>query len=269
MKRWFWFAMILLCAGLPFAFAQEQPPATDNEAAAAVDAKPQVDPAFQKAADMVKMGKATMAGLKDFTATFNKHEWKGGKMLSPETVFMKWRRNPRSVYMKWIGEHNKNQEIIWVKGKNDNKIKAHQGGFLKLIAVSLDPLGSMAMKESRHPVMHAGFDHTVELIAKDMKLSMDHPDWGTKVKDLGVQSIHGAKSYCYEATMDKKAHPEFYAYKALICMHLGLKVPNKVHIWDYEDGQVRLVEEYSYQDIKLNVGLTDKDFDPDNEEYAF
>ncbi|MFM7739362.1 MAG: DUF1571 domain-containing protein, partial [Planctomycetota bacterium] len=28
-------------------------------------------------------------------------------------------------------------------------------------------------------------------------------------------------------------------------------------------------EEYTYIEVKLNVGLTDKDFDPANEEYEF
>jgi hypothetical protein len=29
------------------------------------------------------------------------------------------------------------------------------------------------------------------------------------------------------------------------------------------------MEEYIYRDLKLNVGLQEKDFDPDNEEYDF
>lgn len=30
-----------------------------------------------------------------------------------------------------------------------------------------------------------------------------------------------------------------------------------------------LEEEYTYMDVKLNVGLTDEDFDPDNKTYQF
>ena len=30
-----------------------------------------------------------------------------------------------------------------------------------------------------------------------------------------------------------------------------------------------LEEEYNYRDIRLNVGLTDRDFDPDNPTYNF
>lgn len=268
MKRWFWFAILALCLGLPFAFAEEAPAPAEAQAPAAQEA-PKMDPAMEKAYQMVTQGEATMRTLKDFTATFHKHEWKGGKMLKPETLFVKWRKNPRSVYMLWTGEHNKGQEIIWRRGWNGDKIRAHQGGFLRHITVNLDPTGSLAMKDSRHPIMHAGFDHTVELIAKDMRLAKENPEWGAQIKDLGVQNIHGAQSYCYEATMDKKKYPKFYAYKALICMHLALKIPNKVHIWDYEDGQVRLVEQYSYENVKLNVGLTDADFDPSNPDYAF
>jgi hypothetical protein len=36
-----------------------------------------------------------------------------------------------------------------------------------------------------------------------------------------------------------------------------------------DGGEPPLIESYSYSDIKLNAGLTDKDFDYENEEYDF
>jgi hypothetical protein len=35
------------------------------------------------------------------------------------------------------------------------------------------------------------------------------------------------------------------------------------------DWQGRLYEQYDYSEVKLNAGLTRKDFDPDNKEYNF
>ena len=34
-------------------------------------------------------------------------------------------------------------------------------------------------------------------------------------------------------------------------------------------GQPPLVEEYTYRDVRVNVGLTDADFDPENPNYNF
>ncbi|HQU45374.1 MAG TPA: DUF1571 domain-containing protein, partial [Pirellulales bacterium] len=42
------------------------------------------------------------------------------------------------------------------------------------------------------------------------------------------------------------------------------------HEWPVGDAsQPVLSETYSYYDLTLNVGLTDRDFDPDNPEYSF
>ncbi len=222
----------------------------------------------ERALAMIGEGRKAIRRIRDFTAVFHKKEYLK-KQLPEEVAFMKWRRKPRAVYMKWVGEEKKNQEILWGPEMNGGKIKAHAGGFLKLITVNLDPKGSMAMKDNRHPVTEAGFDHTGKLIERDMQLILKYPGGKSSVKALGEKIEYGAKSYCYEATMDKDAHPEFYARKARICTHMKLKLPNHVQTWDIEDGKMRLIEEYGYENIRVNVGLTDADFDPDNPEYAF
>lgn len=240
-----------------------------TEAVAEKPEEPKLSPGLLLAEKMIGQSQAALKSLKDFTAIFHKKEWKKGKQLPTEITNMKFRTNKRSVYMLWIGEEKKGQEVIWIKGENDGKIKAHAGGFLKLLTVNLDPTGSMAMKDSRHPISEAGFHHTVGLIAKDMKQIKAHPEWNSTVSDLGVLTEFGAKSHCYEAVNDKAAHPEFYSYKARICMDLKTKMPNHVQIWDSEDGKVRLIEDYGYERIKINPGLTDADFNYKNEEYKF
>ena len=49
-------------------------------------------------------------------------------------------------------------------------------------------------------------------------------------------------------------------------------VPLRYSAYDWpakEGAKPSLMEEYIYRDLKLNVGLQEKDFDPDNEEYDF
>ena len=36
-----------------------------------------------------------------------------------------------------------------------------------------------------------------------------------------------------------------------------------------EGDQLKVIEEYNYLNLKMNVGLTDADFDPNNPEYNF
>ncbi|MEI7589999.1 MAG: DUF1571 domain-containing protein [Deltaproteobacteria bacterium] len=116
---------------------------------------------------------------------------------------------------------------------------------------------------------NAGGDYIINLFARDMKLIKAHPEWGARVVYKEKQMVNGVESYCIEAEMPKAQHPEFYAYKVRICGDTQTGLPNGIQIWDFADGKVRLVEDYSYTDIKINVGLTDKDFSPANPEYEF
>lgn len=43
-------------------------------------------------------------------------------------------------------------------------------------------------------------------------------------------------------------------------------MPIKIQIFDWSN---RLVECYGFEDLKLNPGLTDRDFDPKNPKYQF
>ena len=51
-----------------------------------------------------------------------------------------------------------------------------------------------------------------------------------------------------------------------------LKIPIYFRSFDWpaeEGGQPRLLEEFFYRNVKLNVGLTDRDFDRQNPDYHF
>ena len=51
---------------------------------------------------------------------------------------------------------------------------------------------------------------------------------------------------------------------------LRLPVRYEAYDWpDKQDGQSELIEEYTYLNMKINVGLTDSDFDIHNPAYRF
>ena len=47
---------------------------------------------------------------------------------------------------------------------------------------------------------------------------------------------------------------------------LESKLPLRIEIYDTGD---RLMEQYGYEDLQVNVGLSDLDFDPANPDYKF
>src|ERR1043166_4801210 len=62
--------------------------------------------------------------VKDYTCTLVTQERVKGKLLDPSYVTFKMKTEPFSVYMKWIGDGKfKGQEVVFVTGKNSNKMR--------------------------------------------------------------------------------------------------------------------------------------------------
>ncbi len=252
--------------------AKEVVPADANKAPEAAPEKAveaeKKDP-FAFAEELLGQIEKAVRKLRTYTCEFHKQEYKDGKMLPKEIAIMKFREKPKRIYMKWIGEHKKNQEVLWGPDWNDGELKAHEGGFFGFVTVNLDINGKLAMKDSRHPISDAGFRELMKKLRKDLNLAKKHKGDGVEFIDHGFKTEMGKKSRCYEAHLPKDQNSKFYCYKAYICGEADTHLPNTVKIWDKEDGKMRLVEYYAYTKIKRNPKLTDKDFDPKNEEYKF
>ena len=60
--------------------------------------------------------------------------------------------------------------------------------------------------------------------------------------------------------------PEFYAGRLVLWIDDELHLPLQIDLYDHEGN---LYEHYEHHDLKINVGLTDADFDPTNPAYRF
>ena len=68
----------------------------------------------------------------------------------------------------------------------------------------------------------------------------------------------------------KRDHFEFHIARIYIDDELNIPIAYEGFLWPEKAGEEPvLLERYIYTEIKLNVGLTDKDFDPGNEEYNY
>ena len=65
---------------------------------------------------------------------------------------------------------------------------------------------------------------------------------------------------------DRVFIPRYYGGRTEFHVTKNASIPVRVVIRDW---QGRLYEQYDYTEVKLNVGLTGKDFDPDNQAYDF
>ena len=202
--------------------------------------------------------------VQDYTATFYKQERVKGELLPLETIELKFRK-PFGVYLRWLSGDFAGREVIYVRGWNEDKIRAHQGSFPD-VTVSLRPDSSLAMRGNRHPITKVGFGEIIRLMVRDARLAEARPQDDVQYTDLGEWDVYGTRSRCIEARAPGGKFSPYYAPRAKICFSVKTKLPTRVSSWDEEDN---LVEDYAFSDVRLNPGLTDADFDPENADYNF
>jgi hypothetical protein len=245
-----------------------------------------LDPALKMANDAL----INIRKINDYTATMIKRERIKGELGNFEFMFAKIRNRkvngdkvevPLSVYLHFLKPDDiKGREVLWVEGQNNNKLRAHEGGALGsrlLPSVWLDPDGALAMRGNLHPIYDIGIENLVlKLIEK-----------GKTVRALGPQNcevsftkgakIRASKDVVRTCTVLNVRHPqqlpnyEFHLAQIFIDDELQVPIRYAAYHWptDPSDTTGPVLEEYTYLNLKLDVGLTDADFDPGNREYNF
>lgn len=214
--------------------------------------------------------RARFEKVKDYTCTFYKRERVDGVLSSTHVMDMKLRSEPHSVYLKFH-QPNRGREAIYVAGRNDDLILAHDVGFTKLLAgtMRLDPLGARAMEGNRHPITQAGIAALIETVSSRWIEELDSNE--TIVLFDPRLKLGSAHCLLIEAIHPKK-RPDYVFHKARLFINTDLGFPVRFEGYDWPsspNGVPELVEEYVYDNIKLNVGLDDSDFDVANKLYSF
>lgn len=204
--------------------------------------------------------------LRDYTMIMFKRERVGGTLKPREKVFLKF-RHPFSAYMRWI-KPAKGRQVLFVLGKNNNKLKVRDpSSFFARLAgtINLSPTGSLAMRGNRHSIYKLGMNNLMKLVSKQIKRYEKRGDMKELVHE-GYQTYGKEKIGCLRMRGPKSKSAGYYAYKTRLCWDENRMIPTRVTSWDWKG---RLVEDYSYSNIRLNVGLTDMDFSPKNPKYGF
>jgi hypothetical protein len=281
MKKWL-VTVICICLASG-ALAQDTEPAKNPEGE-----KPTVE-------QILKNAEEAIAKVKDYS----------GLMIEKAIMEFKFSR-PFKVYIKYREPH-KGREAIYIPGWNDGEVKVHKGSFPD-VTMNLDPYGSWAMEGNHHPVTHFGLESTIKISAANLRKALERKEGEFKVTEdtLRGQPVwkieasfpkggHFTTAKEDETLWDiskrtgqdmfiimwankefdepddpdegdKVFIPRYYGGRAEFCVSKQTNLPIKASTWDWAG---RLYESYEYPELKLDVGLTKNDFDPDNPKYNF
>lgn len=256
-------------------------PAISNTAALsssnAISAPHPLDPALELARQSLGL---MQTHVNDYTAVLVKRERIGDELGDNEFMFVKIRNRkmegdkikvPFSVYLAFLKPASvKGREVIYIENANEGKLVAHEGGMKRMLGTHLlEPDGYLAMAGQKYPLTDIGLENLlVKLIEKGER---DKQYGHCHVKLEGGAKVGGRECSILEVVHPvQKPHYEFH--KAQIFMDNEWKIPVRYAAFDWpegSEGELEVIEEYTYQNVKINVGLTDKDFDVANGDYNF
>lgn len=209
--------------------------------------------------------------IEDYQARMVKRERIGGELSEYESMFIKIRHKPFSVYMYFLSpEEKKGQEVIYVEGENNGKMQAHGVGFQKMFGtLSLDPTGQIAMRGNRYPITEIG-------ILTMVRRLIEVGEQDIKYGECEVKFYPGARIEDRVCTCIQVVHPKprknfrFHIARIYVDDELNLPIRYESYGWPEKQGEKPpLLEEYTYLNLKLNNGFTDADFDVRNPNYQF
>lgn len=202
-----------------------------------------------------------------YTAVLEQQVQKNGRVLDPETIELKLRRSPFSVYLRWQSD---GQEVLFVEGMHDGKLLARPTrGIAALRGIwRLNPTSQHAMKGTRYPLTEVGIEK-LNLMALDFYLTNNSVHEGAVCTEVPVIA-EGRSAVCYQVSFANEEVSPLYATSHLTFdLETGLLKSVESHSWGPDSRPGMLLERYRYHRIVPHGGLRDHDFSVTNSEYKF
>lgn len=218
--------------------------------------------------------------VQDYTCSLVKRERVEGLLGGSQGMHVKIRHErkdgdtvtvPFSVYLAFLKpEKLAGREVLFVANQNQGDLIARRGGRRSPNMTIQLPIDSpMAMDGNRYPIVEIGFQNLtmrlIEVLEKEQSFG------GGKIDIYPGAKVNGRLCTHFRLTHEQK-RPGLTYYQAEVSVddELGLPILFRSYDWPPKEGDdPLLLEEYFYKDVKLNAGLTDRDFDVNNPDYHF
>ena len=216
--------------------------------------------------------------IRDYSCLVVRRERVKGRLGKHEYIQAKVRHQrtdqgqeiPFAIYLKFLGPSSvKGREVLYVEGENNGKMIVRNGGKkFAYIVTEMRPESRLAMRDNRYPLTEFGvrnlFARLIEVAEDDVASGVE-----TKVKFFENAKVNGR--VCTGVHVQHQTEQDsdrFYMAKVFMDNDLKIPIHYEAYAWP-KDGSSKpqLLEQYTYTRVKLNVGFTDRDFDPTNPKY--
>ena len=205
--------------------------------------------------------------IRDYTCVFLKQERINGKLRNAEEIEVRYRQDPKTVYMIWTKNADQAKRALFIDSpefvdKNGEKLAKVEpaGAIIRLIVseVMMPIYGKRARQSSRRSIDEFGFLSTFTLLNRYNQLGTDRG-----LLDLrydGEGEIDGRPTFKIVRYLPY-AGPNGEWPDAKMILHLDQEWLLPTAVYSYADREEKeLLGSYVITQVKLNPGLTDADF---------
>jgi hypothetical protein len=230
----------------------------------ALAAPPSVDPAA-KLGDLHRLAVESYASINGYTAQLRRREQVHGQDKPEELLLFKFRKQPYSVYFKWIGPEAKGREVVYVKGRHDNQIHTllAAGDMWPLPGgktIALAPDNPFVLNKSRYAITQAGIGFVIEQFGQ--ALHPRDPARPSALKYLGPikRPEFETPLEMVEQAIPPGVDPQLPSGgQRLFGIDPAAHLPVLLTTRDRAGHEA---EYYCYSSVQTIIALTDDDFDP-------
>jgi outer membrane lipoprotein-sorting protein len=197
---------------------------------------------------------ARYATVHDYTCLYEKQE-RAIDHGAVQTIRMSFRK-PLDVRLEWLDDTGKvDQVAVYRQGNNDGKVIVKRRGLVGSIAgtLRLDPHGTLALQDSRHPITQVGLGHIIDRVSQDLRNErvisqppVEETIDGRACDRLQLDAPEGTALFGIEG-----------ARGAVVWIDRVLQLPTKIEILDSARD---MIERHRFRDVRLNPGLADAVF---------
>ncbi len=210
--------------------------------------------------DHVSLLKQALANYRDnyqdYTCTFIKHERINGRFRDEQEIEVKFLDQPFSVAMRWTKNAPAGDRVLYIEGKHNGQMLVQPKGLLGALVgtVKRAPDGPDAMANTRRPVTLFGFRRLMESLLEVNELASNRGE--------GKFTFEGYKTKARKVMILNRVLPpkkDYPAKTTIWYLDIDHLVPIGLEASDWDDQKTC---QYSYSNVKFNVGLTESDFAP-------
>jgi hypothetical protein len=205
--------------------------------------------------------------VQDYTCTLSKRENINGVLSDEHVIEAKFRTQPFSVYMRWLHPSKYyGQEVAFVAGRNNNKMRVHSKGLLKGAVgfVSLDVNDRRVLEQSRHTITEAGIGNVIEQALKHVDAVRGTGTGQVRTTEI----VHDNRRCLRVEVIQSERRSQLDVWRTVLYLDKESKLPIRAETygWPRQNAAAdsrasgELLEQVSFTNLRWNVGLSDREF---------